>query len=156
MGELDGKVAVITGAGSGMGKASVEVFAREGARGIIAVDISGAQDDTAKAVGPNVIPVRADITEEKEVAAAIDAAVQEFGQVDAVLNVAGISMAKPMLDVTPEEYDRLIDVVLRGVFLGTTHAIRAMQKLGTGGSIVNWSSIAGLNASPMCSVYSAG
>jgi NAD(P)-dependent dehydrogenase (short-subunit alcohol dehydrogenase family) len=155
MGELDGKVAVITGAGSGMGKASAKVFMREGALGVIATDISGAEDDTAKELGDGVVPVHCDVTKEEDVVAAIDAAVQEFGRIDAVLNVAGIGVGMAMLDVTQKDYDRVLDIMLRGVFFGTTHGIRAMQKVGAGGSIVNWASLAALNATPGTSIYSA-
>jgi NAD(P)-dependent dehydrogenase (short-subunit alcohol dehydrogenase family) len=148
MGELDGKVAVITGAGSGMGKASVGVFLREGAQGVIAADISGAEQDTATEHGSTVIPVHCDVRDEDDVIAAMDAAVQNFGRLDAVLNVAGVVGAMPMLEVTRRDYDHHLDVDLRGVFLGTTCGIRAMLKTGRGGSIVNWSSLAGLSAWP--------
>jgi len=83
------------------------------------------------------------------------AAVEEFGRVDAVLNVAGIADAAMVADVTMEQYDKIMDVDLRGVLLGTKHAIRAMLEAGNGGSIINWSSIGGLNASPFTGVYSA-
>jgi NAD(P)-dependent dehydrogenase (short-subunit alcohol dehydrogenase family) len=152
-GLLDGKVAVITGAGSGMGKASVKVFVREGAK-VVAGDISGAEQDTATEVGDGVVPVRCDVTDEDEVEAMIDAAVQEFGRVDAVLNVAGIADGGMLGDLDMALYDKLMDVDLRGVFHGTKHAIRAMLPTG-GGSIINWSSIGGLNGSPGTSVYSA-
>jgi NAD(P)-dependent dehydrogenase (short-subunit alcohol dehydrogenase family) len=155
MGELDEKVAVITGAGSGMAKAAVKIFVREGAAGVIAADISGAEQDTAKEIGDKVVPVHCDVTKEADLVAAIDAAVQQFGRVDAVLNVAGIGIGMPMLSVTEPDWNRCMDIMLRGVFLGTTHGIRAMQKAGKGGSIVNWSSLAGLNASPGTSIYSA-
>lgn len=150
---LDGKVAVVTGAGSGMGKASVKVFAREGAK-VVAADMSGAEKDTAADAGEGVIPVRCDVTQEADVETMIAAAVLEFGRVDAVLNVAGIADAAMVADVTMEQYDRIMDVDLRGVFLGTKHGIRAMRDTG-GGAIVNWASIGGLNASPWTSVYSA-
>jgi NAD(P)-dependent dehydrogenase (short-subunit alcohol dehydrogenase family) len=154
MGELDGKVAVITGAGSGMAKASVKIFMREGAAGVVAADISGAQEDTAKEVGGNVVPVRCDVTKEDEVIAMIDTAVEQFGRVDAILNVAGIATGKPMLSYGMDEFDKLMDILVKGVWFGTTHGIRAMQKCGNGGSIVNWSSLAGLNGSPYTAVYS--
>jgi NAD(P)-dependent dehydrogenase (short-subunit alcohol dehydrogenase family) len=155
MGELDAKVAVITGAGSGMAKAAVRIFVREGAAGVIAADISGAEQDTAKEIGDKVVPVHCDVTKEDDVVAAIDTAVQQFGRIDAVLNVAGIGIGMPMLSVTEQDWNNCMDTMLRGVFLGTTHGIRAMQKAGTAGSIVNWSSLAGLNASPGTSIYSA-
>jgi len=154
MGELDGKVAVITGAGSGMGKASVHVFVREGAR-VVAADFSGAEEDTAKAAGTGVLPVHCDVTQEADVEAAVRAAVDEFGRIDAVLNVAGIADAARVADVTMEQYDRVMDVDLRGVLLGMKHGISAMLRQREGGAVVNWSSIGGLNASPYTGVYSA-
>jgi NAD(P)-dependent dehydrogenase (short-subunit alcohol dehydrogenase family) len=154
MGRFDGKVAVITGAGSGMAKASVGVFAREGAK-ILAADISGAEQDTAAEVGADVVPFHCDVTKEADVEATMRAAVAEFGRLDAVLNVAGIGDAAQIVDVTMEHYDRVMDIDLRGVLLGTKHGIRTMRECGNGGTIVNWSSIGGLNASPWTGIYSA-
>jgi NAD(P)-dependent dehydrogenase (short-subunit alcohol dehydrogenase family) len=154
MGLLEGKVAVITGAGSGMAKASVEVFVREGAK-VVAGDISGAENDTAAEMGAGVLPVHCDVTKEADVEAMMRAAVEEFGRVDAVCNVAGIADAARIADVTMEHYDKLIEVDLRGVFLGIKHGIRVMLESGAGGAIVNWASIGGLNAAPSTSVYSA-
>jgi len=153
-GELDGKVAVITGAGSGMAKASVGVFVREGAR-VVAADVSGAEKDTAAEFGAGVLPVHCDVTNESDVEAAMRAAVEEFGRLDAVLNVAGIGDAALIADVTMEQYDRVMDIDLRGVLLGTKHGIKVMREAKTPGAIVNWSSIGGLNASPYTGVYSA-
>jgi NAD(P)-dependent dehydrogenase (short-subunit alcohol dehydrogenase family) len=152
MGLLDGKVAVITGAGSGMAKASTKVFVREGAR-VVAADISGAEKDTAAEVGEGVLPVRCDVTKEDEVAAMFDAAVREFGRVDAVLNVAGIGESTPLTNVTMEQYDKVMDVDLRGVLLGMKYGIRALLESG-GGAIINWSSVGGLNAALATAVYS--
>jgi NAD(P)-dependent dehydrogenase (short-subunit alcohol dehydrogenase family) len=154
MGLLDGKVAVITGAGSGMAKASVQLFVAEGAR-VVAADISGAEKDTAAAVGDGVLPVHCDVTSETDVEAMMRAAVDEFGRLDAVLNVAGIADGMMLTDVTMEQYDRMMDVDLRGVFLGLKHGITTMLECGNGGAIVNWSSIGGLNSSIATSVYCA-
>jgi NAD(P)-dependent dehydrogenase (short-subunit alcohol dehydrogenase family) len=153
MGLLDGKVAVITGAGSGMAKASTKVFVREGAR-VLAADISGAEKDTAAEVGEAVLPVHCDVTKEADVEAMVAQAIKRFGRVDAVLNVAGIGAGSLIADVSMEDYDRTLDVDLRGVLLGMKYGIRAMLKTG-GGVILNWSSIGGLNASPGTGVYSA-
>jgi len=153
MGLLDGKVAVITGAGSGMAKASTIAFVREGAT-VLAVDISGAEEETAAEVGDAVVPFHADVTKEPDVEAMIDRAVSEFGRLDVLCNVAGIGTGGLIADVTMEDYDRTLDVDLRGVLLGMKHAIPAMLETD-GGSIVNWSSIGGLNASPGTGVYSA-
>jgi NAD(P)-dependent dehydrogenase (short-subunit alcohol dehydrogenase family) len=154
MGLLDGKIAVITGAGSGMGKASVEVFVREGAS-VVAADVSGAEEATAAEFGDRVRPVRCDVTREADVEAMVAAAVDGFGAVDVVCNVAGLADAAMLADVTMEQYDRLMDVDLRGVLLGTKHAIKAMVAAGSGGAIVNWSSLGGVNGSPFTGVYSA-
>jgi NAD(P)-dependent dehydrogenase (short-subunit alcohol dehydrogenase family) len=153
-GLLDGKVAVITGAGSGMARACSRVFVREGAQ-VLAADISGREEETAAELGDAVKSFRVDVTQEEQVEAMFAAALEAFGRVDAVLNVAGIGGAEPVHKVTMAEYDRIMDVDLRGVLLGTKHGIQAMRATG-GGSIINWSSIGGLNASDMpTSVYSA-
>jgi NAD(P)-dependent dehydrogenase (short-subunit alcohol dehydrogenase family) len=154
MGELDGKVAVITGAGSGMARASTHVFVREGAK-VLAADITGGEETTAEELGDAVVPFRVDVTDESRVEAMFAKALEAFGRVDAVLNVAGVGGAEPLADVTMAEYDRIMDVDLRGVLLGTKHGIRAMLRNG-GGVIANWSSTGGMNGSTMpTSVYSA-
>jgi NAD(P)-dependent dehydrogenase (short-subunit alcohol dehydrogenase family) len=154
MGELDGKVAVITGAGSGMARASAQVFVREGAK-VLAADITGAEESTAEELGDAVVPFRVDVTDEAQVEAMFAKALEVFGRVDAVLNVAGVGGAEAVADITMAEYDRIMDVDLRGVVLGTKHGIRALLKNG-GGVIANWSSTGGMNGSTMpTSIYSA-
>ena len=153
MGELDDKVAVITGAGSGMAKASVKVFVREGAK-VVAADISGAEVDTAKEVEGDVLPVHCDVTQEDDVEALMATAVKEFGRIDAVLNVAGVADGAQLVGLDMAMYDRLMDVNLRGVFLGMKYGIRAMLESG-GGSVVNWSSVGGLNGNAHTAVYNA-
>jgi NAD(P)-dependent dehydrogenase (short-subunit alcohol dehydrogenase family) len=153
MGELDGKVAVITGAGSGMAKAASEVFVREGAK-VLAADISGAEKDTAAELGEAVVPFHVDVTTEDDVEAMFAAALEAFGRVDAVLNVAGIASAGAVHEITLDDYERIMAVDLRGVMLGTKHGINTMLPSG-GGVILNWSSIGGMNGSRMpTSVYS--
>ncbi len=154
MGELNGKVAVITGAGSGMARASAEVFVREGAR-VLAADVSGRQEQTAADLGDACVSFTVDVTDETQVEAMFAAAVEAFGKVDAVLNVAGVGGAEPLADITPDEYDRVMGIDLKGVMLGTKHGIRTMLPSG-GGVIINWSSIGGMNGSRLpTSVYSA-
>lgn len=145
MQELEGKVAVITGAGSGMGRAAAEVFVREGAE-VVAADISGQQEATAAELGEGALPVEVDVSDEGSVEAMFAAALARFGRVDAVLNVAGIAGASPLADLTVEEFNRFISVNLTGVMLGTKHGIRAMLPTG-GGAILNWSSTGGMNGS---------
>jgi NAD(P)-dependent dehydrogenase (short-subunit alcohol dehydrogenase family) len=155
MGSLDGKVAVITGAGSGMAKASTKLFVSEGAT-VVAGDISGAEKETAAEVGDAVLPVHCDITVEADVEAMVNIAVTEFGRVDILLNVAGVGGSEPLHEFTIEEYDRKMNVNLRGVMLGMKYGIRAMLHSG-GGSIVNWSSTSGLGATTTfpSGIYSA-
>ena len=154
MAELARKVAVITGAGSGMGRAAAQVFVREGAR-VLAADISGRQNDTAEALGEGVVPCHVDIADEPSMEAMFAQALDTFGKIDAVLNVAGIGAASPLADTTMDEYDRVMAINLRGVMLGTKHAIRTMLPTG-GGVILNWSSTGGMNGSRLpTSVYSA-
>lgn len=151
MGELEGKVAVITGAGSGMGRASAEVFVREGAR-VLAVDVSGREEETAQALGEDVRAFHCDVTEESQVESMFAAALASFGRVDAVLNVAGIAAGGPFEEATEAEYERILAVNLKGVLWGTKHGVRTMAPAG-GGAVVNWSSIGGMNASVGTSLY---
>jgi NAD(P)-dependent dehydrogenase (short-subunit alcohol dehydrogenase family) len=153
MGELDGKVAVITGAGSGMGKASAQVFVREGAK-VLAADVTGRQDETAAELGDAVTPCQCNVSVENDVEAMFATALETFGRVDIVLNVAGIGGFGMVADLAMDEYDRVLNVNLKGVLLGTKHGINAMLPTG-GGSIVNWASIGGLGASPGTSAYCA-
>ena len=134
MTSLQDKVAVITGAGSGMAKASAAVFVREGAR-VVAADISGAERETATELGDAVVPVHCDVTKEEDVEALFATALAEFGRVDAVLNVAGIGKPTPLAELDMADYDAILDVDLRGVLLGMKHGVRAMLPTG-GGAIV--------------------
>jgi NAD(P)-dependent dehydrogenase (short-subunit alcohol dehydrogenase family) len=154
MAELEGKFAVITGAGSGMARATARVFVREGAQ-VLGADISGREEETAEELGEAFVPFHADVSVESDVEAMFAAALGAFGRVDAVLNVAGIGSVQRLVDFTIEEYDRTMSVNLLGVFLGMKHGIRAMLPSG-GGAIVNVSSTGGLNASRLpVGIYSA-
>src|SRR5687767_13775724 len=104
MGELEGKVAVITGAGSGMARATARVYVREGAR-VLGADISGREAETAEELGDPFVPFRADVSQEADVEAMFAAAVEAFGRVDVALNVAGIGGHGKMADVTVEEFE---------------------------------------------------
>jgi NAD(P)-dependent dehydrogenase (short-subunit alcohol dehydrogenase family) len=121
----------------------------------VAGDISGAEQDTAAEVGAGVLAVHCDVTREDDVEAMIRAAVDEFGRVDIVCNVAGIATGVMIADLTDADYDATMNVDLRGVIYGMKYGIRAMLEHGDGGAIVNWSSIGGLNGSPFTAVYSA-
>jgi NAD(P)-dependent dehydrogenase (short-subunit alcohol dehydrogenase family) len=154
MGRLAGKVAVITGAGSGMGKAMAQRFVEEGAQ-VVCADISGAQDEVAAALGDAAIAVHCNVAEEAEVEAMIAAAVQRFGKLDILCNNAGFGggMA-PLAEQSTENWDRVHSVNIRGVFFGMKHGILAMLKTG-GGSIINTGSASGVVGWKGHSIYGA-
>jgi NAD(P)-dependent dehydrogenase (short-subunit alcohol dehydrogenase family) len=155
VGMLQGKVAVITGAGQGIGKACVEVFVREGAR-VLAVDFSGKQENVAAKLGPAVVPFHADVSREEDIAAMFAAALERFGRVDAALQVAGTQGGRgDELEFTAEEYELMTATNLRGVMFCMKHAVRAMLPTG-GGAIVNFTSVAGINGEHLAPLpYSA-
>ena len=153
-GRLEGKVAVVTGAGSGMGRAMVARFCTEGAK-VVAVDISGKEDSSAASAGGNCIACNADVSKSADVQRAIRLAVDTFGRLDVICNNAGIQGPLALTaDYEEDEWDRVIAVNLKGVFLGMKYAIPEMLKNG-GGAIVNTSSMAALVAFPMLPGYSA-
>jgi NAD(P)-dependent dehydrogenase (short-subunit alcohol dehydrogenase family) len=153
-GLLKDKVAVITGAGTGIGKVVAQTFAREGAR-LLVVDWSGEEEQVAAGIGPAAIPFHADVSNEAEVAGMFQAAIERFGRIDAAVHVAGTAGGRRGTEVAAEEYEQLTSVNLKGTLLCTEHAIRAMLPTG-GGAIVNFSSVASLNGDNRISpVYAA-
>ena len=133
---LMNKVAVITGAGSGMGKAMAELFAHEGAK-VVCADISGQQDAVAAAIGAAAVPVHCNVAEEAEVERMIATAEDRFGRLDILCNNAGFGgPMMPLHEQTTETWDRVHGVNLRGVFFGMKYGITSMLKTG-GGAIVN-------------------
>lgn len=154
IGLLEGKVAVITGAGNGIGKVTAEVFMREGAKVLVA-DISGTEDAVAEALGPDAAPCHVDVRQEESVAAMFARALEAFGRVDILVNVAGNAGSRRGDEVTVEEFEDLTSVHLRGTLLCSKHGLRIMQAAGSG-AIVNISSAASVNADKNISmVYSA-
>ena len=154
-GRLEGKVAVVTGAGSGMGAAMVRRFCAEGAK-VVAADISGAEEDTARGVGAAAVACRIDVSRAAEVKAMLDLAVERFGRLDILCNNAGIQgPLAPTADYDEHEWDKVIAVNLTGVFLGMKYAIPLMLATAGKGSIVNTSSMASLVAFPNLPAYSA-
>ncbi|MEO1060320.1 MAG: glucose 1-dehydrogenase [Actinomycetota bacterium] len=144
VGRLDGKVAAITGAASGLGEATARRFVEEGATVLVA-DIQDARGtEVADALGPAATYHRCDVTREEDVAGLVDAAVSEHGRLDVMFNNAGIVGAIGPIDETPvEEWDLTTAVLLRSVFLGCKHAARVMKPQGSG-VILSTSSIAGV------------
>lgn len=150
---LAGKVAVITGAGRGIGKVTAKLFAREGAKVLLA-DISGEEEAAAAEIGPSAMSFHVDVSREDQVEAMYAAALRAFGRLDASVHLAGPPGGRRGDEVTLQEYEEVTSVHLRGMLLCTKHAIRAMAP--GGGAIVNFSSVASLNADPRISmVYAA-
>jgi NAD(P)-dependent dehydrogenase (short-subunit alcohol dehydrogenase family) len=150
MGKLDGKVALISGGARGQGAAEAETFVREGAK----VVFGDVRDDDGKKVeaairakGGEAVYLRLDVTREEDWEAAVRTAVERYGKLDVLINNAAIVIPrKPIEERTVAEWDQVMAVNAKGVFLGTKHAIPAMRRAG-GGSIVNISSIAGIGQS---------
>jgi len=152
---LEGKVAVITGAASGIGAESARLFAREGAKVVLA-DV---QDDRcarlADELGPNAAFVHTDVTDEAQVGAAVRFAVERFGRLDCMFNNAGRGHAEGLItDLTPALYHDVVDLLLGGVLFGTKHAA-AVMKAQKSGSIINTASVAGIRGLPGHGAYSA-
>ena len=146
-GGFEGKVAFVTGAASGIGRAAALAFAREGAS-VVVSDVSEQNvRDTARMIeelGGRALAVGCDVTRTEDVKAALDKTVDAFGRLDVAFNNAGVeNEVKPMADVTEEEWDRIVAVNLRGVFLCMKYEVPLMLEQG-GGAIVNASSGAGV------------
>ena len=151
---LKNKIALITGAGSGMGKAMAELFAAEGAR-VICADISGQQNEVAAAIGAPAIGIHADVADESNVRSMIATAEQKFGRLDVLVNNAGFGgQMAPLHEQSAESWDRVHSVNVRGVFLCMKYGITSMLKTG-GGSIVNIASAAGMVGWKHHSIYGA-
>ncbi|MBI4637102.1 MAG: glucose 1-dehydrogenase [Candidatus Rokubacteria bacterium] len=156
MGKLDGKVAIVTGGTSGIGRRTVEIFVAEGASVVIAARREDLGQGVAAALGPRASFVRADVTREADVKAVLDHAVSRFGRLDCLFNNAGGPAPAGGIETIPvDRFDAAIAVLLRSVMLGMKHAAPVMKKQGSG-SIINNGSVAGLRAGYSSStIYSA-
>lgn len=155
-GRLEGKVAIITGAGNGIGYATAKLFAEEGAQ-VIAVDIKQEALEQWSGV-EGVVPVAADITKLEDIDRMIGEAETRFGKLDAICNIAGINdLSYPLEDTDDERWDRVIDIDLKAPFRISRQAVPVMIK-GGGGSIVNIGSYAALrgNHGPSYTAAKAG
>ena len=153
MGRVDGKVALVTGGASGIGLATAGLLADEGAK-VVLTDLAEPRDGAAAAPAQRGRFHKLDVTCENEWIAVTDAVVSEFGQLDILVNSAGVSLLKHIETTTLDEWRSLMAVNLDGTFLGCKHAIRVMKDR-RGGSIVNISSVAGLVGAANLAAYSA-
>lgn len=151
---LKDKIAVITGAGSGMGKAMAEMFAAEGAK-VVCADISGKQDEVAASIGSAAVAVHADVANEADIQNMIGTAESKFGRLNILINNAGFGgEMKPLHEQSAATWDRIHAVNIRGVFLGMRYGVISMLKTG-GGAIVNITSATGIIGWKHHSVYGA-
>jgi len=156
-GKFDGKVALVTGGTSGIGKATAIAFARAGAKVVLTGrrEKEGAQVvDEIKKLGGDAAFVRADVAKDADVKAMVDFTVDKFGRLDLAFNNAGVEWKGPLDQATEAEYRRIFDINVWGVLNSMRHEIPVMLKNG-GGSIVNTSSVAGHVGLPQVSVYIA-
>ncbi len=157
MPRLESKVALITGAASGIGRASALLFAREGARVVVADIQDEPGQATAAAIadaGGTALFVHADVSRAEDAEAMVDAAVKRFGRLDILFNNAGVGKHIPFDQLTEAEWDRIIDINLRGVFLGCRYGVPALKRAG-GGAILNKASQSGLQGHPNNQAYCA-
>lgn len=158
MARIRNKVAVITGGASGIGRATVRLFAKEGAK-VAIVDVSEDEGrvaaDEIKKLGGKAAFWRCDVSVEADVEKVFAGVHKTFGKIDILVNNAGITgVRKPTHEITEEEWDRVMDINAKGVFLCTKHAVPYIKKAG-GGSIINVASVIGMVSSPGAPPYVA-
>lgn len=154
MGTLEGRVALITGAARGQGEASARLFAREGAKVVVADVLDDPGDAVVASLGDAAIYVHLDVSNEGEWARAVASAVDAFGSLDVLVNNAAIHWSKPIEEESVADLDRLLSVNLRGAFLGIRSVVGEMRRSGRGGSIVNIASTAGIVSYAGMAAYS--
>ena len=154
---LSGKVALLSGAARGIGAAEARIFAQEGAKvaiGDILDDEGKKMEAKIRGLGGEATYYHLDVTVEDDWRSVMDQVESSYGKLDILVNNAGITMHKDVHEMTEAEWDRIMAVNAKSVFLGTKHAIPAMRRAG-GGSIVNLASVAGFQGSYGAAAYSA-
>jgi NAD(P)-dependent dehydrogenase (short-subunit alcohol dehydrogenase family) len=150
--KLEGKVAIVTGATSGIGLATAQRFAADGARVVIASRGEDKVKKVAQSIGANAIGVACDVSVEKEVEATVAETLKRFGGLDVVVNNAGMMIFKPLEQETADDWMKVLSVDLLGAFFFTKQAFLHMRR---GGSIINVSSIHAVETTPLVSAYAA-
>ena len=154
-GSVQGKSVIVTGAGRGIGAEIARDLARNGAKVCVADLNEAAAQSVAKSIGASAIAVKVDVTNRESTKAMIAAAVKAFGKLDVIFNNAGISQTCNFMDVTEDDWHRIMDVNGLGVLIGTQEAARQMKAQGTGGKIINTASIAAKQGYPLFAHYCA-
>ncbi|HET8628181.1 MAG TPA: glucose 1-dehydrogenase, partial [Thermomicrobiales bacterium] len=154
MRRLAGRRAIVTGAGSGIGRAIATRYVAEGARVVVADIAEDAAAEVAAELGASAVARRVDVTSAAEVRAAVEWAVATWGGLDVMVNNAGVGVAATTPETTEEDWQRVVDVCLKGTFLGMKYAIPAIRDAG-GGAIVNMASVAALVGVPDRAAYCA-
>jgi len=159
MSEFENKVALITGASTGIGKATAKAFGAQGAKVVVAdvnLELGQATADEIVAAGGEACFIPCDVTSEEQVIAMVKGTVEKYGRLDIAFNNAGIEIENDKIEhCETSVFDKVIDVNVKGVWLCMKHQIPAMLEAGNGGSIVNTASVAGLFAAPKMAAYSA-
>jgi NAD(P)-dependent dehydrogenase (short-subunit alcohol dehydrogenase family) len=152
---FDGRIAIVTGAARGIGRACAERFLAEGAKVVLGDIDAAALEKCAAGIGaPDmVLAVVTDVSRKEQIDALVAAAVERFGHIDIMVNNAGIAPVQDFLDISEADYDRVLDVNLKGAFMGTQAAARQMIAQGGGGVIINMSSINSGLANPRVATY---
>jgi NAD(P)-dependent dehydrogenase (short-subunit alcohol dehydrogenase family) len=156
-GRLQDKVAIITGGANGLGRATAELFAREGAKVVVADILCDLGEGVAQGIrddGGHAVFIEADVTRESNARRMVDTAVSEFGKLDVMMCNPGVQIEKTLPETTEEDWDKVMNVNLKGSFFCAKHAIIQMQKQGSG-NIIMISSLSGLVSNPSQASYNA-
>lgn len=150
---LENQVHVVLGAGQGIGYQTAHALAAFGAT-VVCVD---REEDRAKAVAAEIggVPRVGELTERESVGALFDSVADEFGRLDGVVDIVGLARYKALIDLTDEDWQWHLDIVLKHAYLAIEHAARSWQRTGTGGAIALVASVAGLQSSPKLAAYGA-
>lgn len=154
MGRLDGKVAIVTGASRGTGESTARLFVEEGARVVVADVLEEEGRQVASQLGERAVFVAHDVSSEDSWQRCIAASEREFGPIDVLVNNAAVLLLSSLVDTKVEDFDRVVSVNQRGVFLGVKSVVESMKRAG-GGSIVNVASVDGMKGQPGVIAYAS-